>query len=144
VGRKTVTITRRTLLGCAGLVLVGCRSGSGGPASSPAVPAPDAVALATARQGELQLLLSYDSAIRRASLHQRPPLQVARALHATHLAALGATAPAVGLRGPLIADLPSALAASAHSLAGLAVAAHDGHTAATLASIGASHAATRR
>jgi hypothetical protein len=139
-----VRITRRTLLGCAGLVLVGCRGGSASPAPSPAAPGPDAAALATARQGELQLLLSYDSAIRRASVRQRPPLQVARALHATHLTALGATVPPAERRGPRIHDLASALAASARTLQQLAVSAHDGRTAATLASIAASHAATGR
>jgi hypothetical protein len=139
-----VTITRRTLLGCAGLVLVGCRGGSASPGPSAKPPGPDAAALATARSGELQLLLSYDTAILRASAQQRPPLQVARALHATHLTALGATAPPTTRRGRRIHDLPTALAASARSLRDLAVAAHDGHNAATLASIAASHAATGR
>jgi hypothetical protein len=141
-----VTITRRTLLGCAGLVLAGCRGGSASPrpSAAPQGPGPDAAALATARSGELQLLLSYDTAIRRASAHQRPPLQVARALHATHLTALGASAPPATRRGPRIHDLPAALAASARSLQGLAVAAQDGRNAATLASIAASHAATGR
>jgi hypothetical protein len=139
-----VTITRRALLGCAGLVLVGCRGGSASPRRSTAPPGPDAAALATARTGERQLLLSYDTAILRASAHQRPPLQVARALHATHLTALGASAPPATQRGPLIHHLPAALAASARSLRGLAVAAQDGRNAATLASIAASHAATGR
>jgi hypothetical protein len=144
VGRAAVTITRRSLLGCAGLLLVGCRRGSSTAAPSPAPPGPDAAALATARQGELRLLLSYDTAILHASARQRPPLQVARALHATHLTALGGTPPPVGRSGPRISALPSALATSARSLRQLAVAAHDGRTAATLASIAASHAATRR
>jgi hypothetical protein len=139
-----VTITRRALLGCAGLVLVGCRGGSASPAPSAARPGPDAAALAAARSGELQLLLSYDTAILRASARQRPPLQVARALHATHLTALGASVPPATRRGARIRDLPAALAASARSLQVLAVAAHDGHNAATLASIAASHAATGR
>jgi hypothetical protein len=140
-----VTITRRALLGCAGLVLVGCRGGSATPRPSTAPPpGPDAAALAAARTGELQLLLSYDTAILRASARQRPPLQVARALHATHLTALGASAPPATRRGPRIHDLPAALAASARSLQGLAVAAQDGGNAATLASIAASHAATGR
>jgi hypothetical protein len=139
-----VTITRRALLGCAGVVLVGCRGGSAKQAPTPAQPGPDAAALATARRGELRLLLSYDAAIGRASVHQRPPLQVARALHAAHLTALGATAPPVGRRGLRIPDLPSAVAASARSLRELAIAAHDGRNAATLASIAASHAATGR
>jgi hypothetical protein len=139
-----VTITRRTLLGCAGLVLVGCRGGSASPIPSAVSPDPDAAALAAARSGELQLLLSYDTAILRASAKQRPPLQVARALHATHLTALGATAPSATRRGPRIRNLPAALAASARSLQGLAVAAHDGHNAATLASLAASHSATGR
>jgi hypothetical protein len=139
-----VTITRRTLLGCVGLVLAGCRGGSASPAPSPAAPGPDAAALAAARQNEVRLLLSYDTAIRHASVKQRPPLQVARALHATHLGALGAKPPPVGQHGPRIHDLPNALAASARSLQALAVAAHEGRNAATLASIAASHAATGR
>jgi hypothetical protein len=137
-------MTRRTLLGCAGLVLVGCRGGSASPRPSAAAQGPDAAALATARSGELRLLLSYDTAILRAPAHQRPPLQVARALHATHLTVLGASAPPATRLGPRIHDLPAALAASARSLQGLAVAAQDGRNAATLASIAASHAATGR
>jgi hypothetical protein len=144
VRRTAVTISRRTLLGCAGLVLVGCRGGSASPGRSAASPGPDAAALTAARQGELALLLSYDTAILRASAHQRPALQVARALHATHLTALGGSPPPSTRRGPRIHDLPSALSASARTLQGLAVAAHDGHNAATLASIAASHAATGR
>jgi hypothetical protein len=140
-----VTITRRTLLGCAGLVLMGCRGGSAAaPKQSAASPGPDAAALTAARQGELNLLLSYDTAILRASAHQRPALQVARALHATHLTALGGSVPPAARRGPRIHDLPAALAASARTLQGLAVAAHDGRSAATLASVAASHAATGR
>jgi hypothetical protein len=139
-----VTITRRTLLGCVGLVLAGCRGGSATPTRSPAPPGPDAAALATARHNELRLLLSYDTAIRRASEQQRPPLQLARALHATHLSALGAKLPPVGQGGHRIHDLPGALAASARSLRGLAIGAHEGRNAATLASIAASHAATGR
>jgi hypothetical protein len=139
-----VTITRRTLLGCVGLVIAGCRGGSATPSPSPAAPGPDAAAIATARHDEVRLLLSYDTAIRRASAQQRPPLQVARALHATHLSALGAKPPPVGQRGPRIHDLPHALAASAQTLRTLAVSAHEGRNAATLASIAASHAATGR
>jgi hypothetical protein len=139
-----VTITRRTLLGCVGLVIAGCRGGSATPGRSPIAPGPDAAALATARHDEVRLLLSYDTAIRRASVKQRPPLQVARALHATHLSALGATPPPVGQRGPRIHDLPGALAASAQTLRSLAVSAHAGRNAATFASIAASHAATGR
>jgi hypothetical protein len=69
---------------------------------------------------------------------------VARALHATHLGALGAKPPPVTQRGPRIHDLPAALAASARSLRALAIGAHEGSNAATLASIAASHAATGR
>jgi hypothetical protein len=100
--------------------------------------------MTAARQGELQLLLSYDTAILHASARRRPPLQVARALHATHLRALGASVPPITQRGSRLRDLPAALAASARSLQGLAVSAHDGQKAATLASIAASHAATGR
>jgi hypothetical protein len=90
------------------------------------------------------LLVSYDTAIRRASARHRPALQVARALHATHLSALGDTPPPVTSRGPLIPDLPKALRASAATLRQLAVGAHVGKNAATLASIAASHAAAPR
>lgn len=141
MGHRTLTITRRGLLGCAALVVAGCHSGSTTTTPTPTPPAPDAAAVATARQGELRLLQSYDTAIARASARHRPTLEVARALHATHLSALGATPPAVTVRGPLIHDLTAVLAASARSLRQLAVTAHSGKTAATFASIAASHAA---
>jgi hypothetical protein len=140
-----VTFTRRTLLGCAGLLVAGCGSHATHAADHPAAAVnPDAAALTTARAGEMALLLSYDTAIHRAKAAQRPALELARALHATHLTALGATPPAASLRGPRIHDLPAALATSARTLRGLATAAHNGGTAAVLASIAASHSASGR
>jgi hypothetical protein len=134
-------MTRRGLLGCAALVVAGCRGGSTTATPTPTRAAPDAAALATAREGELRLLQSYDTAIASASARRRPTLQVARALHATHLSALGGSPPDVTVRGPLIHDLATVLAASARSLRQLATTAHSGKTAATLASVAASHAA---
>jgi hypothetical protein len=123
------------------LVVAGCHGGSTTTAPTPTPAAPDAAALATARQAELRLLQSYDTAIAHASARRRPMLQVARALHATHLSALGGNPPAVTVRGPLIHDLGTVLAASARSLRQLSVTAHLGKNAATLASVAASHAA---
>jgi hypothetical protein len=100
---------------------------------------PDAAALLAARDGERALLATYDAKIALASVGERPRLQVARAIHATHLSALhGTPAPAVRR----VHHLRSALLASAHQLSGLALAAVVGENAALLASIAAAHEAS--
>jgi hypothetical protein len=131
-------ISRRALLGLVGLAAVGCSKHPTHHVVPPPV-VPDAAALVAARRTEQLLLASYNAQIRAAPLHQRAPLQVARAIHVTHLAALhGRAAPADRSR-PVTTHLLSALRTSATQLRGLALAATDGANAALLASIAASH-----
>lgn len=103
---------------------------------------PDAAALLSARTGEQRLLAAYDAKIAHASAKERARLQVARAIHATHLSALHGTASAAGSAGHRLHHLPAALHASAHQLRGLALAAAVGDNAALLASIAAAHEAS--
>lgn len=97
----------------------------------------------TARNGERLLLASYDAKIARASAHELPRLQVERAVHGTHLAALHGT-PGSATDIAVVSDIAKALRSSARTLRRLALAAADGRTAALLASIAASHAAGPR
>jgi hypothetical protein len=131
------------LLGLAGLSLVGCGKHLKLPAPAPTPPSvavPDAAALLAAREGERRLLASYDAKIAHASAHERPRLQVARAIHATHLSALhGSTSTTADVS--TVKNLTHALLASARSLRALALHAVVGENAALLASIAAAHEA---
>jgi hypothetical protein len=132
-------LTRRALLGLIGLSAVGCSKHAKPIPPKPAV-VPDAAALASARAGEQMLLDSYAAQIRATALHKRAPLEVARAIHATHLAALHGTPPTAGTTATAGAvPLRSALRASAASLRGFSLDATDGGNAALFASIAASH-----
>jgi hypothetical protein len=116
-------LTRRALLGVGVLVLAGCRSHARSSSSDP-----DAAALAAARAGELALLATYADGTPE------------HATHLTHLRALGGTPPSPGStptpeRPPGYTDVASSVAV----LQAAAVHAHDGGTAATFASIAASH-----
>lgn len=133
-------MTRRALLGVVAVTLVACgkKRNPGTPPTTPPPVPPDTAALTDARKGEEELIAWYDKAIARASLRHRPALQVERAIHVTHRAALRSTpADAVGL--PIIANLRQALRTSARRLRRHALAATDGNNAALLASIAASH-----
>lgn len=132
-------LSRRALLGLAALSVAGCGKHNK-PISSkptPVVP-PDAAALVTARGGERLLLASYDAKIAHASTRELPRLQVARAIHATHLSALSGT-PSSSADIAVVTDLHHALRASARQLRSLALAAQLGANAALFASIAASH-----
>jgi hypothetical protein len=137
----TVKLGRRAVIGGGLLAVAGCRSGSNAPAPRRTTTSPDAAALAQARDAEARLLASYDAAIKRLPLHRRAPLEVERAIHATHLAALKGTA-LPPRRGHTGHDLSAALRSSAARLRRLALAAADGSNAALLASIAASHTAS--
>lgn len=133
-------LTRRSALalGVGAVALAACRDDHHSPhASSRAVtPAPDAAALETARADEVDLLAAYDRLIAHAPAHRRAPLQVERAIHATHLAALhGVEAPTTSADR----DVERALRESARRLRRLALHATAGADAALLASIAASH-----
>jgi hypothetical protein len=97
-----------------------------------------------ARLDEEALIAAYDRALTGASGQQLARLNVERAVHATHLAALKAYPPSAGRAGePLpaipVSKLPAALRASAATNRHAALAATDGNNAALLASIAASH-----
>jgi hypothetical protein len=139
-------MSRRTLLGAALVTVAGCTGHSAArsrPTSSATTPAaaPDADALADARNQEQLLLASYDAAIAHAKRSARPQLEVQRALHATHLSALG-----VGTSGAtdiaVVSGLRRALRRSTRRLREQSLAATSGRDAALLASIAASHEAS--
>jgi hypothetical protein len=102
---------------------------------------PDAAALTAARRDEAALLAAYDAQIRTQPAHKRAPLQVERAIHATHLAALQGPA-ASARRARASSDIAGALHASTAVLRRAALAATDGNNAALFASIAASHLAS--
>jgi hypothetical protein len=105
---------------------------------------PDAAALGQARAGEAELIAAYDAAIA-AATGDTSDLSAARAMHATHLAALaGGSTPAVTSTPPPLSEIGALLGGSAASLRTFAVSAVNGHNAAVLASIAASHAAGAR
>lgn len=122
-------------------MIAGCHSTK--PATKPTPPpvVPDLEALQTARDAEAQLLTSYDAKMKHLPLHKRAPLQVERAIHATHLAALKGGPASVAAATPTH-NLTAALKASATQLRRLALAATEGSNAALLASIAASHTAS--
>jgi hypothetical protein len=136
-----VQMTRRALLCGAAVVLAGCRS-KATPKPAAAAQSPDAAALLTARSTEQSLLASYDARIASLPLHKRAPLQVERAIHATHLEALHGRTPPPGSPAPSASSLQAAVRASARQLRTLSLAAVDGPNAALLASIAASHTAS--
>jgi hypothetical protein len=117
-------LTRRALLGAGVLVIAGCKAH--GHTSSRD---PDDAALAAARAGELALLSSYAEGTPE------------RAAHLTHLRALGGALPTPGSSAGATATAPYTDARSSiPALQAAAVRARSGATAATLASIAASHA----
>jgi hypothetical protein len=132
-----VQISRRAVLLAAVLSVAGCTKHA-----KPTVPVkpvnPDAAALVTAQDIERQLLASYHHKIRHASAHQRPVLEVERAIHAAHLEALHGRATS-GTVASIVPDLDSALRSSAATLRGLSLAAVEGADASLFASIAASH-----
>jgi hypothetical protein len=140
--QSRAAISRRTLLGVAVVGIAGCGKHKKPQATTPAA-VPDAAALLTARTDETRLLAAYDLKIRHATPHQRPHLEVERAIHATHLSALRGTA-STPATGPLHPQLSAALRASAHQLRRLALAATAGSNAALFASIAASHEVSSR
>jgi len=91
-------------------------------------PDPDAAAVAAARAGELQLLSSV------------PAGTPAYDAHLAHLHALGGQLPSPGSPSPAATPSYADLTGSVSVLQAAADAAHDGATAARLASIAASHA----
>jgi hypothetical protein len=138
-----VQLTRRAALGIGvgAVVLAGCNDKK--PTATPpptAAPVPDASALATARHDEVALLAAYDDLIKHTAVAKRGPLQVERAIHATHLSALK------GIEGGAQAhhhdNIEHALRASAQRLRRLSLAATLGANAALFASIAASHTAS--
>lgn len=136
-------ISRRALLAGALVTLAGCGKHRRPTPPAPVV-APDAAALTSARTLESLLLASYDAKIANATVRHRAVLQVARAVHATHLAALKSA----DLNAPDRADiavetnLRHALHGSVATLRELSLAAVDGTNAALFASIAASHEAS--
>ena len=133
-------LSRRAVLGIAVLAVAGCGKHPK-PATRAHLSVPDADALVTARNGERALLASYDAKIAHATKRALPHLQVARAIHATHLAALHGTAASTA-DVAVVTHLRHALRASAKQLRTLALAATNGTDAALLASIAASHQAS--
>jgi hypothetical protein len=125
----------------AAVVLAGCRAKTTATRTATS-PSPDAAALLTARSTEQSLLASYDATIASLPLHKRAPLQVERAIHATHLEALHGKPPPSSSATPSASSLHHALRASARQLRALSLAAVDGGNAALLASIAASHTAS--
>src|SRR3954453_23831053 len=117
-------LTRRALLGAGVLVLAGCKARAHSSSSDP-----DAAALAAARAGEVALLSSYAEGTPEHSAHL------------THLRALGGAPPSPGST-PSTSPSPgyTDVRASVAVLQTAATRARAGATAATLASIAASHA----
>jgi hypothetical protein len=137
-----VQLTRRALLGIgvSAAVLTACNGKKPSAQPSPtSTPTPDAAALAGARRDEIGLLAAYDHLITRTPLHKRGPLQVERAIHATHLSALRGTEGPPRRRDH---DINQALLRSAQRLRRLSLTATSGANAALLASIAASHTAS--
>jgi hypothetical protein len=137
-----VQLTRRAALGLGigAVVLAGCnhKKPAAAPSSTPTSLA-DAAALATARHDEVALVAAYDHLIKHTPISKRGALQVERAIHAAHLAALkGTPDPAQGAH----LDIQHALRASSQRLRRLSLAAANGANAALFASIAASHTAS--
>ena len=138
-----MSLTRRSLLGVlAGVVVAGCRPRRH---RREAADVRDSAALTSAAHAEEGLIADYDQAIAGLDAVAAGDLMRARQRHAAHLRALRSVArgasPASAPAGTGSAALTSTLLASAASLRAAAVSAHDGPTAALLASIAAEHAA---
>jgi hypothetical protein len=136
-------VTRRAVLAAAVLVAAGCRSK---PRPRPSGADPDASVLAATIDGERELLAAYDAA----TAGGAAGLDVARADHATHLAALLAlsgaalpsTSPSPASTGGVDArQLAATERSSAAAMQTAAVSARRGQVATTLASVAASHLA---
>jgi hypothetical protein len=142
--KSAASLTRRSLLGLGALGLAACTKGSS-PAAHGADRGsvdPDAGLLASAHGNEQVLVAAYDSAIPSASGAERARLTAERALHATHLHALGKPTPLSPSLPP--GDVDLLLRGSTDLLRGAAVEAADGAHAAVFASIAASHEAMLR
>jgi hypothetical protein len=136
-------VTRRAALTAALIAVAGCHGTSKASPSTSALSA-DAEALHAAEHIEQVLLATYDAEIRRTPLHRRGALQVERAIHATHLAALRALVAPVNGATTARGSTASLLQSSAAQLRRLSLDAGDGSHAALLASIAASHTAGPR
>ena len=144
-----MTLTRRSLLGLAGVAALGagCRAHS----HQLGTAAPDEAALDAAADAERGLLARYDAAVARLDAVAAGPLTRARDRHREHLRALttlrspsGSAAPATAVPPATTAPagtLDAALGASVRSLQAAAARAGSGQVAAVLASIAAEHAA---
>jgi hypothetical protein len=99
--------------------------------------------MVAAHLDEQALIAAYDRAVQGATGQHLAQLNVERAIHATHLAALKRYPPPAGRGGAVAvippATLPASLRASAAARRRDALAATDGNNAALLASIAASH-----
>jgi hypothetical protein len=137
---RPVQISRRAALGVAAVAVAGCQSRTKA-TPPPAAREPDAAALETARRFEAELLAAYDLMIKRTPLHARGALQVERAIHSTHLSALGGT-PTHASSTSHRDSAQTLLRATADQLRRLALGAADGANAALFASIAASHTAS--
>jgi hypothetical protein len=120
-------LSRRALLGAAVIVVAGCTT-----TRHPAAPDPDAATVAAARDSELQLLASYVTGT---------PEHTA---HLAHLRALGGDLPSSPATPGTATQATADEAASVPVLQAAARGAHNGTTAAVLASIAASHAVLGR
>jgi hypothetical protein len=133
-------LTRRALLGLAGLSVVACDKHPKR-AVRALVVVPDAAALVTARNLELVLLASYDAKIAQVSARRRPALEVAKAIHVAHLDALHGSTSSTSSTSDIavVANLRHELRVSAATLRDLSRNAVNGTNAAVFASIAASH-----
>ena len=129
-------LSRRSLLGLAALTLAGCHKAAKRPPATPPT-VPDGHAIFVAKRIELDLLALYDTKIAAASATVRPQLVVQRAIHATHLKALGTSK--VGAPDPATRGIKAVLRTSIGQLQRQAMRADSGANAALFASIAASH-----
>lgn len=130
------------MLGLAVLTVAGCHRSAHH--TAPRVLPPDYGAMSAAHLDEQALIAAYDRARRTATGKELARLNVERAVHATHLAALKGYSPSTGHttpRTPTIAFsmIPATLRASADTLRKSALTASKGANAALLASIAAAH-----
>ncbi|HTW20233.1 MAG TPA: hypothetical protein VME70_08495 [Mycobacteriales bacterium] len=130
-------MSRRSLLIAAAVTVAGCGKHHR-PRPKPPATVPDATALAAARDLERMLIASYDAKIATAGPKRSAQLEVAKAIHGTHLAALHG-APAGSADTAVATNLHKALRQSVRTLRQLATAASSGMNAALFASIAASH-----
>lgn len=122
------------------LATAGCHSRARRPTAKPATVDAEAVEAAASR--ERMIVATCDAAIARAAVADLPALQVARAVHATHLAALHDAGALPSTSAPSTVAprrLIPVVRQSASELRGLAIRARSGANAALFASIAASH-----